>query len=63
MRLAKIALLVKLPDVSPEEIADYVADALGSWGGGGHPDSELFPGIAVHKVTLRGHSFVFKDVP
>lgn len=36
----------------PEEVAEYIVNALGSWGGSLHPEDPMFDSIDVRSVKI-----------
>lgn len=51
----KIVVSAIVPaDASDDEIVQFVADALSTWGGQFHPADPLFHSLAVQTVTIRG---------
>lgn len=56
MTLRSIKISADIPSgVSDAQVAEYVAVALGSWGGGSNPDEDpLFESLKVKWVSLAG---------
>jgi hypothetical protein len=49
------------PDATtPADIAQFIYDALSSWGGQFHPEDPLFKSLRVTTITVHGQVFVHK---
>jgi hypothetical protein len=51
------------PDVSDEELAAYVADAVQTWGGQRRPMDPLFYTTPVTSVVIGTTKFVIEEAP
>jgi len=63
MRLKNCAATIRfdLPnEVSLEDLATFISDALSSWGGGLHPDDPLFDSLDIKQVRI-GHRVFITD--
>lgn len=56
IRLIKVRANVP-KECSDEEIAAFVTDALGTWGGQFDPDDPLFDSLDVRSVTIRNRKY------
>jgi hypothetical protein len=46
-------VLFDLPGIcNPHEVADFITDALETWGGQRHPEDPLFNSLSVKKVSV-----------
>ena len=51
----KVEVIVdRVPGASDEDVADFVTDALSSWGGQFRPDDPLFRSLDVKRVRIKG---------
>jgi len=48
-----------MPNILNDEIAQYVFDALSSWGGSFHPSNPLFNSLHINKITVRNINYDF----
>jgi hypothetical protein len=48
------------PGAEIEDIAEFIRDALTSWGGQFHPEDPLFHSLDVSRVTVHGKVFSYK---
>jgi hypothetical protein len=58
---SKLVVKFDMPkDVTNEDLAAFVIDALSSWGGQFHPDDPLFHSLRgrIHHVVVRGKPFI-----
>ena len=54
--LAKIEF-AKPSGASVDDIAQFIIDALSSYGGGLHPEDPLFHSLTLHRLTVHGKKF------
>lgn len=65
LRLIIVKLKAWPSNVTEEDVASFVADALSTWGGQRHPDDPLFNSLDIESIQIGGASngtrFIVKE--